>query len=176
MSRLAHGCAGGADWIPFLDNRMSVSLFVRRVLATSVPPLRRGNEPRSPIGRAHIVISDETLPPLKPITSRVTFMPTKDCFSALSRLLRRGREATRRGRRRQGRRFPMFENQVRWVGPSDEYPEGANPTPTFTAAQLQCEPHFQDWGTIELLHVYGAEILPSSVYDDQTIGFNAFSS
>ena len=35
--RVAHGCAGGTDKIPFLDNRMLVSPCLRRVRANSAP-------------------------------------------------------------------------------------------------------------------------------------------
>ena len=61
--------------------------------------------------------------------------------------------------------FTGFEGQVRWVGPPNNYPEGSTPTPTFTAAPLQCEPHFMDWSAIDILHVFGAEIMPNSLYD-----------
>ncbi len=65
--------------------------------------------------------------------------------------------------------FGSFNGQVRWVGPPQDYPEGGNPVPTFSAAQLQCEPHFMDWGNIDLLHVFGSEIVPSSTYEVQAI-------
>ena len=43
------------------------------------------------------------------------------------------------------------------------------PSPTFWAAELRCTPYYYDWGTLEgkVLHVYGAEIVPSSTYDVQ---------
>jgi hypothetical protein len=43
---------------------------------------------------------------------------------------------------------------------------------TFKAATLQCEPHYTDWDAVlqgDVLHVTGAEIVPSSVYDIQVI-------
>ncbi len=65
--------------------------------------------------------------------------------------------------------FTAFEGQFRWVGPPSEYVESlGSPTP-FTAATLQCTPHYADWGTIGLLHVLGIEVIPSSVYEVQAI-------
>lgn len=60
--------------------------------------------------------------------------------------------------------FSAFEGTYRWVGPPSVYPD-ASPTPTFTAARLQCQPFAMDWSTIPLLHVYGPEVIPSSVYE-----------
>ena len=53
---------------------------------------------------------------------------------------------------------------ARWVGPPATYIESEAVPTAFQAAKLQCTPHFQVWpaGT---LHVYGAEIVPSSTYD-----------
>ncbi len=34
---------------------------------------------------------------------------------------------------------------------------------------MQCGPYFNDWSTIDLLHVYGAEIMPQSRYQIQAI-------
>ena len=33
-----------------------------------------------------------------------------------------------------------------------------------TSATVQCESHFQDWGAIDELHIFGAAIVPNSVY------------
>jgi hypothetical protein len=63
--------------------------------------------------------------------------------------------------------FTGFNGDVRWVGPPVEHPEEGSGT--MTAAQLQCEPHFMDWGDIGLLHVYGASLVPSSTYDVRVI-------
>jgi hypothetical protein len=61
--------------------------------------------------------------------------------------------------------FTSFEGQVRWVGAPVQYVESnANPVP-FYAASLQCDPHYQDWSTVGLLHVTGSAITPSSVYE-----------
>lgn len=65
--------------------------------------------------------------------------------------------------------FTPFEDQIRWVGPPAVYLEGVNEIPVFTAAGLQCDPYYMDWGGIDLLAVYGAEIIPSSSYEVQLI-------
>jgi hypothetical protein len=65
--------------------------------------------------------------------------------------------------------FSSFEGEVRWVGPPAQYVEsGASGVP-FIAAQLQCTPHYQDWSTVGLLHVFGSAITPSSTYRVQTV-------
>jgi len=73
----------------------------------------------------------------------------------------------------------VFEGQVRWVGPPESLPETSDgPTPDedrFVGAALQCCPHFTDWNADltaladELLHVYGAEIVPCSKYEVQLV-------
>lgn len=65
--------------------------------------------------------------------------------------------------------FSAFNGQVRWVGPPSEYPEGSGETPTFFAAELQCEPHFADWSAFGTISVFGDAILPSSAYVVQAI-------
>lgn len=65
--------------------------------------------------------------------------------------------------------FAGFEGEVRWVGPPDTYPEGSTAMPTFAAAPLQCDPYFMDWSAIDVLHIFGAEIIPDSTYDVQRI-------
>jgi hypothetical protein len=65
--------------------------------------------------------------------------------------------------------FSTLEDQFRWAGPPTQYIESqSNPTP-FTASVLQCTPYFADWGTVGLLHLFGAEVVPSSVYEVQVI-------
>ncbi len=60
--------------------------------------------------------------------------------------------------------FSAFEGQVRWVGPPASFIESTSvPTP-FLASTLQCDPYYQDWSTVGLLHVIGREVVPSSVY------------
>jgi len=65
--------------------------------------------------------------------------------------------------------FSTFEGQMRWVGPPHVYSEHSVGGETFVAAQLQCEPYFHDWGTIDLLHVYGPEVMPFSSYTVQQV-------
>jgi len=68
--------------------------------------------------------------------------------------------------------FSAFEGQDRWVGPPAEYPESAeNPSgPKFRAALLRCTPHYRkDWHTYGVIHVAGAEVMPSSVYLIHTV-------
>lgn len=65
--------------------------------------------------------------------------------------------------------FSVFEGQYRWVGPPVDYVESQSTQTPFIASTLQCTPHYADWGSIGLLHVVGAEIVPSSVYEVQSI-------
>lgn len=65
--------------------------------------------------------------------------------------------------------FSAFEGEIRWIGPPTVYPEGSTPTATFAAARVQCTPHYADWAAFGLVHVFGAEIMPSSLYQVQAI-------
>ncbi len=65
--------------------------------------------------------------------------------------------------------FTAFEGQVRWVGPPQQFVESTSNPTTFYASQLQCTPHYRAWNTIGLLHVTGSAIVPSSVYNVQTV-------
>ena len=67
------------------------------------------------------------------------------------------------------RDFSAFDGQVRWVGPPQESFDHAAVDGTFTAAGLQCDPYFRDWGDIDVLHVFGSEVVPASHYDVQMI-------
>ncbi len=58
--------------------------------------------------------------------------------------------------------FNIFDGEVRWAGPPIEYADGE--TGTFIASRLQCDPHFTDWSTVGLLHLYGESIVPSATY------------
>jgi hypothetical protein len=44
----------------------------------------------------------------------------------------------------------------------------ANPTPFF-ASPLQCEAYYRNWNSIDVVHVYGSEVVPSSMYDIQAV-------
>jgi hypothetical protein len=65
--------------------------------------------------------------------------------------------------------FSAIEGQVRWVGPPSQYAESTSDETLFYSAQLQCDPFYQDWSTIGLLHVTGSAIVPSSAYEVQLI-------
>lgn len=65
--------------------------------------------------------------------------------------------------------FTAFEGQVRWVGPPQQYAESTSNPQMFYASQLQCEPHYQEWNTLGLLHVTGSGIVPSSRYHMETL-------
>jgi len=65
--------------------------------------------------------------------------------------------------------FTAFEGQVRWVGPSTRYVESVSNGTPFYASQLQCDPYYQDWSTIDLLHVTGSAIVPSSAYEVENL-------
>jgi len=56
---------------------------------------------------------------------------------------------------------------ARWVGLPALFLESQDsPSPVvFKAARLQCTPHYQEWGPEGLVHVIGAEIIPSSTYE-----------
>lgn len=64
--------------------------------------------------------------------------------------------------------FTSFEGQYRWVGPPSTYTESSSSNEPFQAARLQCTPHYHDWGSIGLLHVFGSAIAPSSTYEVQS--------
>lgn len=63
--------------------------------------------------------------------------------------------------------FTSFEGQDRWIGPPVQYVESTADNIPFYAASLQCDPHYQNWTTVGLLHVTGSAIVPSSVYEVQ---------
>lgn len=61
------------------------------------------------------------------------------------------------------RDFSAQEGQVRWLGPPATFSDAA-PDSTFVAAQLQCTPHFTDWGALGTIQMYGDAVIPSSIY------------
>ena len=67
--------------------------------------------------------------------------------------------------------FPEVEGNAFWVGRPVDSPEENSGSPglTFVSAGLSCDPHFHDWSAVNTLQVYGAEIVPSSVYFVQVI-------
>ncbi len=65
--------------------------------------------------------------------------------------------------------YSALEGQVRWVGPPTQYVESASSGTPFYASQLQCDPYYQDWSTVGLLHLFGSAIVPSSVYEVENL-------
>jgi hypothetical protein len=65
--------------------------------------------------------------------------------------------------------FTSLEGQYRWVGPPVQYVESTSVGTPFLASSLQCNPHYQDWSTVDLLHVTGSAIVPSSQYAVQNV-------
>lgn len=74
--------------------------------------------------------------------------------------------------------FDSFVDEYRWVGPPGKCPEEnqSDPGVTLVASNLQCQPYFHDWSTVDVLHVYGAEVLPDSAYALSAVAFCADSS
>jgi len=67
-----------------------------------------------------------------------------------------------------GDKFAAFEGKARWLGPPvvyrDMFTGGYLDN---TMSRLQCDPYFMEWGPVGLIHVYGPEVMPDSVYDIQ---------
>lgn len=65
-----------------------------------------------------------------------------------------------------------------WVGPPRNYPEEdrSDAGRTFVGAALQCAPYFADWGTIEVLQVFGAEVAPGSNYEIHAVSQACYES
>jgi len=62
--------------------------------------------------------------------------------------------------------FTAFEGQVRWVGPVTNYTMSPSiPQHVFPASQLQCVPYFSTTWNGQPLAVFGAEVIPDSVYE-----------
>jgi len=67
--------------------------------------------------------------------------------------------------------FSEVEGQSLWVGRPRAFPEEdtSKPNNTFVGARLSCTPHYHDWSTIDVLDIFGAEIVPRSIYTVQLI-------
>ena len=65
--------------------------------------------------------------------------------------------------------FTLFEGQSQYVGLPTRYVESLTSGTPFYAAVLQCEPYYHDWSTVDLLHVFGEAIVPSSIYDIEAL-------
>jgi len=70
--------------------------------------------------------------------------------------------------------FPGQAGRELWVGPPQAYPEeiASAPGTTFMGARLTCQPHFRDWGTVGVLHVFGGEIVPGTAYEVHAVPTN----
>jgi len=69
--------------------------------------------------------------------------------------------------------FEALEGATFWVGEPFEVSEssgsnGPSP-PNFTAARLQCQPYYTDWGAAGTVHVLHQAIIPGGTYDVQAI-------
>ncbi len=64
--------------------------------------------------------------------------------------------------------FASFNGQTRWLSAPSVYPEVGTPG-GFSAAELQCTPHFDNFGTPGMIHVFGAGIVPNSTYEIQSV-------
>jgi len=60
--------------------------------------------------------------------------------------------------------FPGSEGQVRWAAPPQDYSEGSGGG-VLTASALQCDPNVQDWSGVNVLSVFGREVVPQSTYE-----------
>lgn len=60
--------------------------------------------------------------------------------------------------------FTAFEAQSVYVGPPASYDESTAVQTPLKSAATQCQPHYQDWSTVGLVHVRGSAIVPSSTY------------
>lgn len=65
--------------------------------------------------------------------------------------------------------FSAHEGEVRWVGAPAIYSESSSNSNSLYGSYLQCQPHYQNWSGFDPLHVTGGEIVPSSVYQVQSI-------
>lgn len=67
---------------------------------------------------------------------------------------------------------------VRWVGKVNTFLESQEDPEvgSFRAARLQCTPYYRDWTTEGLVHVVGAELMPSSTYYVQVVAADCMGS
>ena len=67
---------------------------------------------------------------------------------------------------------------VRWVGKVNTFLESQEDPDqgSFRAARLQCTPYYRDWTTEALVHVFGAELMPSSTYYVQVVAADCMGS
>lgn len=65
--------------------------------------------------------------------------------------------------------FFGWEGDTRWVGPPQQFTDATDPPIDYWAASTSCTPDCRDWGSLGLIYVYGAEILPSAQYEIQAV-------
>jgi hypothetical protein len=65
--------------------------------------------------------------------------------------------------------FSAFEGQYRWVGGPTAYTESSTNMTVLYVSLTDCEPHYRNWTPMDLVHVMGSEIVPSSIYEVQSI-------
>jgi hypothetical protein len=65
--------------------------------------------------------------------------------------------------------FSSFEGEYRWAGPPGTYEDSQVNNTHFVAAHLQCSPYFADWGSMGQIYIYGAEVVPDSIYEFQAV-------
>lgn len=63
----------------------------------------------------------------------------------------------------------VLNGKTLWLGPPYQLSDNSgstadSPPPAFTAAYLQCEPHYTDWGQYGTIHVYHRGIIPAATY------------
>lgn len=63
--------------------------------------------------------------------------------------------------------FPEFDGEVRWAGEMFRCLERNGDE--LVAAQLGCEPVCADWGAVNLVHLFGADVVPGSQYTVQAV-------
>ena len=67
------------------------------------------------------------------------------------------------------RDFSEFEGEVRWAGPLLVGQDSESLGTDILHAALQCDPVFTEWPPGEVVHLHGAEIVPSSVYQVEAV-------
>lgn len=65
--------------------------------------------------------------------------------------------------------FSEFEGEVRWAGPLRVDEDSEILGTEILHAELQCDPVFTEWPPGEVVHLHGAEIVPSSVYQVEAV-------
>jgi hypothetical protein len=56
-----------------------------------------------------------------------------------------------------------------WIGPPTTVQGNKTSPSTFSLSTLACAPVFLDWSTIDVLYVYGTQVIPESTYTLNTV-------